>query len=51
MKLTKQPGKFLLAIWLILTGLTPLLHLSFLSMGTLKAFLAIAAGTLIALDQ
>jgi len=29
MKLTKQPGKLLLAIWLILAGLAPLLHLSF----------------------
>ncbi len=51
MKLTKQPGKLLLAIWLIVTGLIPLLHLSFSGMGTLMAILAIAAGALIALGE
>jgi hypothetical protein len=51
MKLTKQLGKLLLAIWLILTGLIPLLHLSFSGMGTLLAVVAIAAGVLIALGQ
>ena len=29
MKLTKSTGMLLLGIWLILTGLIPLLHLSF----------------------
>jgi len=51
MKLTKQPGKLLLAIWLIVTGLIPLLRLSFSGMGTLMAILAIDAGALIALGE
>jgi hypothetical protein len=51
MKLTKKPGKVLLGVWLILTGLIPLLHLSFSGLGTLMAVLAIAAGGLIALGQ
>jgi hypothetical protein len=51
MKLTKQWGKLLLAVWLILTGLIPLLHLSFAGMGTLMAVLAIGAGVLLALGQ
>ncbi len=51
MKMTKQPGKVLLGIWLILTGLIPLLHLSFSGMGTIMAVLAIAAGALIAVGQ
>ena len=51
MKITKQPGKILLGIWLILTGLVPLLHLSFSGMGTLMSLLAIVAGALICLGQ
>jgi hypothetical protein len=51
MKLTKQPGRLLLGIWLVLTGLIPLLHLSFSGMGTLMAVLAIAAGALTALGD
>jgi hypothetical protein len=51
MKLTKQLGKLLLAIWLIMTGLIPLFSLSFSGMGTLMAILAIAAGVFIALDR
>jgi hypothetical protein len=51
MKLTKQWGKLLLAVWLILTGLIPLLHLSFAGLGTLMAVLAIGAGVLLALGQ
>ena len=37
----------LLGIWLILSGLIPLLSLSFDGLGTLMAVLAIAAGALI----
>jgi hypothetical protein len=37
----------LLAVWLILTGLIPLLNLSFSGLGTVMAILAIAAGALI----
>jgi hypothetical protein len=37
----------LLGIWLIATGLIPLLNLSISGLGTLMAILAIAAGALI----
>jgi hypothetical protein len=37
----------LLAIWLILTGLIPVLNLSFSQLGTVTAILAVAAGVLI----
>ncbi len=42
-------GLMLLGAWLILTGLTQLLHLSFAGMGTLKAILATASGILLLL--
>jgi hypothetical protein len=51
MKLAKQPGRLLLGIWLVMTGLIPLLHLSFSGMGTLMAVLAIAAGVLTVLGD
>lgn len=51
MKLTRNAGMLLLGIWLILTGLIPLLRLSFSGLGTLMAVLAIAAGALIALGR
>ncbi len=47
MKLTRNIGMLLLAIWLILTGLIPLLNFSFSGQGTAMAILAIAAGVLI----
>jgi hypothetical protein len=47
MKVTKNLGMLLLGCWLILTGLIPLLSLSFSGLGTLMAILAIAAGALI----
>jgi hypothetical protein len=47
MKLTQNLGMLLLSIWLILTGLIPLLNLAFAGFGTLMAVLAIAAGALI----
>ena len=40
-------GMLLLGIWLIITGLVPLLQLSFSGLGTLMAVLAIVAGGLI----
>ena len=46
-KLTKNLGMLLLGAWLIVTGLIPLLNLSFSGLGTLMAVLAIAAGALI----
>jgi len=51
MKITKNIGMLLLGIWLILTGLIPLLHLSFSALGTVMAVLAIAAGTLLLLGR
>ncbi len=42
-------GVLLLATWLIITGLTHILHLSFSGMGTVMAILAVAAGVLLVL--
>lgn len=47
MKVTRNLGMLLLALWLILTGLIPLLNLSFSGLGTVMAIIAIAAGVLI----
>lgn len=47
MKLIKNFGLLLLAVWLILTGLIPLLNLSFSGLGTVMSILAVAAGVLI----
>ena len=47
MKITKNLGMTLLGIWLIVTGLFPLLNLSFTWLGMLMAVVAIAAGALI----
>ena len=44
MKLTSNIGMLLLAAWLILNGLIPLLNFSFSGLGTVMAVLAIAAG-------
>ena len=51
MKLTKNLGMLLLGIWLIVTGLIPLLNLSFSGLGTIMAILAIAAGVFIGLGR
>jgi len=51
MKLTRNLGMLLLAAWLILTGVIPLLNLSFSGLGTLMAVLAIAAGVLIVVGR
>ena len=51
MKLTRNLGMLLLAAWLILTGLIPLLNFGFSGLGTLMAVLAIAAGVLIVLGR
>ena len=51
MTLTRNLGMMLLAAWLILTGLIPLLHFSFSGLGTLMHVLAIAAGILIFLGR
>jgi hypothetical protein len=47
MRLTKNLGMLLLGIWLILTGLIPLLDLGLGGLGPLMSLLAIAAGALI----
>lgn len=47
MKITKNLGMLLLAVWLIVGGLAQLVPLSFSGMGTVMAGLAIGAGVLI----
>ena len=49
MKLTQNLGMILLAIWLIVTGLSAFISLG--GIGTLLAILAIAAGVLILLGR
>lgn len=51
MKMTRNIGMLLLALWLIVTGLVPLLRLSFNGLPTVMAILAIAAGVLIAIGR
>lgn len=47
MSLTKNLGMLLLSVWLILTGIIPLLNLSFTGLHIVMAILAIVAGLLI----
>lgn len=51
MTLAKNIGFLVLAIWLILNGLIPLLHLSFSGIGAVMAGLSVAAGVLIAIGR
>jgi hypothetical protein len=51
MKFTKNIGFLLLAIFLILYGLTALLSLSFAGLGVIMGLLAIAAGIFILLGR
>jgi hypothetical protein len=51
MKLTKNIGLLLLAIWLILAGLVPLLNLGFSGLSTIMSVLAIAAGVMILIGK
>jgi hypothetical protein len=51
MKITRNLGMLLLALWLILTGLIPLLNLSFSGLSTLMSILALAAGILIVIGR
>jgi hypothetical protein len=51
MPIPKHLGRFLLAAWLVLTGLIRLIDFSFKGLGTVMALLAIAAGVLIVLDR
>lgn len=50
-KLTKSIGMILLAIWLVLTGIIPLINLSFEGLDLIMAALAIAAGVLILIGK
>lgn len=47
MRVTRNIGMLLLAVWLILTGLIPLINLSVSGLSTAMAVLAIAAGALV----
>ena len=51
MKLPKNLGLLLLGVWLILTGLIPLLNFSFQGLGTIMSILAIAAGVVILMGR
>jgi len=50
-KMIKSLGMLLLGIWLILTGLIPLLKLNFSGFPVIMEVLAIAAGVLILLGR
>ena len=50
-KLTKSLGMILLGIWLIMTGLIPLLHFNFQGLSLIMAVFAIATGLLILLGR
>ena len=49
--LTKNLGMVLLGIWLIMTGLIPLLHFNFQGLPLIMAILAIVSGVLILLGR
>lgn len=51
MRLTRNVGMLLLAIWLVITGAVPLFNLSFSGLREVMAVLAIAAGVLIAMGR
>jgi len=44
-------GLLLLSVWLIVSGLIPLIHLSFAALGVIMAVLALAAGILLLLRR
>jgi hypothetical protein len=51
LRLTKNLGMILLGIWLIMTGLIPLLHFNFQGLPLIMAVFAIATGVLILLGR
>lgn len=51
MSVTNNIGFLLLAIWLILTGLLPLIHVSFNGLGVVMAILAIVSGVFILIGR
>jgi hypothetical protein len=50
-RLTKNLGMILLGIWLIMTGLIPLLHLSFEGLPLIMSILAVVSGALVLLGR
>ena len=46
-KLTKSLGMILLGIWLIMTGLIPLLHFNFQGLPVVMAIFAVVTGAVI----
>jgi hypothetical protein len=51
MKIGSNSGMMLLGIWLLLTGLVPLLDLHFQALPTLMSGLAVAAGAMILMNR
>jgi hypothetical protein len=51
MRVTRNIGMLLLAVWLILTGLIPLINLNVSGLSTGMAVLAVAAGVLILVSR
>lgn len=51
MKMTRSIGMLLLAVWLLATGLIPLIQLSFSGLHTAMSVLAIAAGALLLIGR
>ena len=51
MKLASNTGMLVLGIWLILSGLLPLLNFSFQGLGLLMNLLAIVAGVLLLMNR
>lgn len=51
MKMSKNLGKLLLGIWLIVTGLMQVVSIPIPSIHIILAMLAIAAGALIVIDK
>jgi hypothetical protein len=50
-KLTRNLGLLLLGIWLVLSGLIPLIGLGFGGLGTLMGLLALGAGVALLLGR
>jgi hypothetical protein len=51
LRVPKNLGMILLGIWLIMTGLIPLLHFNFEGLSLIMAILAIATGILLLLGR
>ena len=51
MRITRNLGMLLLAVWLILTGLVQLFGLSFTGIGVILGVLALAAGIVILIGR